>query len=121
MSTSTTTRAAGSRFKFAFLMLAGGLACAATVGTAAAATPNLDVPTLVVHYSTQALETDHGVRQLYGRIVSAARQVCPDESIRDLGSSVRVQACRAQAVAHAIQLINNSQLAALYATSSQRG
>jgi UrcA family protein len=121
MSTSTTTRAAGSRFKFALLVVASGLGCAMGAGTATAATADNDVPSLVIHYSSQSLATDDGVQHLYGRIVRAAREVCPDPSVRDLGTRERIQECRAQALAHAIQQIHNSRLAALYAASAKRG
>jgi UrcA family protein len=121
MSTFTTTRAAGLRFRFALLMFTGGLGCGMAVGTAGAATAANDVPSLVVHYSAETLATDDGVQLLYRRIIGAAKQVCPDESVRDLGASARVKQCRAQAVARAIQLIGNSRLAALHATSSKSG
>ena len=121
MSTFITARVAGSRSKFALLMLTGGLGCAMAVGTAGAATADDGVPSQVVRYSTHALETDGGVQQLYARLVSAAKQVCPESPIRDLGANARTQQCRAQAIAHAIQHINNSQLAALYASTSKRG
>ena len=121
MSTFITARAAGSRSKFALLMLTGGLGCAMVFGTASAATPDNDVPSIVVRYSSQALATDHGVQQLYGQIVRAARQVCPDANIRDLGARASVQQCRQQAVARAIHQIDSPELAALHATSSKRG
>ena len=108
-------------FKIALLMLTGGLGCAMAVGTAAAAPVDDGVPSQVVRYSTQTLQTDAGVQKLYARLVSAAKQVCPEASIRDLGADARVQQCRSQAIAQAIQRINNTQLAALYASSSKRG
>jgi UrcA family protein len=121
MSTFITARAAGSRLKFAMLMLTGGLGCAVAAGTASAATPDSDVPSVVIHYSNQTLATDQGVQQLYAQIVRAAKQVCPDATIRDLGARASVQQCRQQAVARAIHQIDSPELAALYATSSKRG
>jgi UrcA family protein len=121
MSALITTRAAGSRFKFALLMLTGGFACAAAAGTASAATPDNDVPSIVIRYSNQTLATDQGVQQLYSRIVRAAKQVCPDATIRDLAARASVQQCRQQAVARAVHQIDSPQLAALYATNSKRG
>jgi UrcA family protein len=119
MSTFITARAA--RLKFALLMLTGGLGCAVAAGTASAATPDNQVPSIVVRYSDQTLATDQGVQQLYGRIVRAARQVCPDAETRDLGARVRVQQCRQQSVARAIRQIDNPRLAELYASNSKRG
>jgi UrcA family protein len=121
MSTFITTRAVGSRFKFALLMLMGGLSCAMAVGTASAATVDSDVPSLVVRYNSQTLATDSGVQDLYRRIVRAAKQVCPEILGQDLRSYGRAQQCRAQAVANAINQINNSRLAALYATRLKSG
>jgi UrcA family protein len=118
MSTSVIPRPAGFRFKAALLMFAGSLGAAMAAG---AATVDNDVPSLVVRYDSQSLTTDSGVQQLYRRILGAAKEVCPEESIRDLGANARVRACRAQAVAQAIQHIDNTRLAALYASSSKSG
>jgi UrcA family protein len=121
MSTFITARAAGSRLKFALLMLTGGLGCAVAAGTASAATPDNDVPSIVIHYTNQTLATDRGVQQLYAQIVRAARQVCPDASIRDLGALASVKQCRQQAVARAIHQVDSPELASLHAASSKRG
>jgi UrcA family protein len=121
MSTFITARAAGSRLKFALLMLTGGLGCAVAAGTASAATPDNDVPSVVIHYSNQTLATDQGVQRLYAQIVRAAKQVCPDATIRGLAATASVQQCRQQAVARAIHQIDNPELASLYAASSKRG
>ena len=119
MSTSLTPRAiTGPRFKVALLMVACSLGFAMTAG---AATVDADAPSLVVKYNTQSLATDAGVQQLYRRILGAAKQVCPDEGIRDLGSNARIEACRTKAVARAVQHIDNTRLAALYAASSKSG
>jgi UrcA family protein len=120
MSNSVILRAAAPRFKVALLMLTGSLGFALAAGAATVTVDN-EVPSLVVRYDSQALTTDSGVQHLYRRILFAAAQVCPEESIRDLGANARVQACRAQAVAHAIQHIGNTRLASLYATSSKSG
>jgi UrcA family protein len=90
-------------------------------GAAGAATPDSDVPTVVVKYSDLTLETDGGVNQLYRRIVSAAKQVCPDYPLHDLGAQRQVEVCRSQAIARAVRQIDNARLAALYATRSKNG
>jgi UrcA family protein len=118
MSNFIPTRAAGSRAKFASLLL-GSLAGVMAVGAASAASPDSDVPSVVVKYSEQSLATDGGVNDLYRRITNAAKQVCPEASIRDLSAVRQVEECRDQAVAQAIRKINNSRLAALYATHSK--
>ncbi len=108
------------RAKAALLMVAGGLGLA-LAGAASAAAADAEAPTLVVRYSTDSLSTHSGVQELYRRIVRAARQVCPETSIRDLRANELARACREQAVSKAIRQINNSQLAALHANSSKSG
>jgi UrcA family protein len=113
-------RTAGTRVKFGLLMAAGGLACALGAGAASAGTEE-DAPSRVVRYSSNELATNSGVQDLYRRIQIAAAKVCPADPIRDLRTSELVEECRKQAVSRAIQQINNSQLAALHATSSKSG
>ena len=120
MSTFIPPRAAGSRSRVALLLL-GSLAGVMGAGAAGAATPDSDLPSIVVKYNDLTLATDSGVTQLYRRIVSAARQVCPDAPLRDFGAQRQVDHCRNQAVAKAIQQIDNPRLAALYATHSKNG
>jgi UrcA family protein len=103
------------------LLLLGGLAGVMAAGAAGAATSDNDPPSIVVKYSDLTLATDSGVNQLYRRITAAARQVCPDAPIRDLGMRQQVQACRNQAVARAVRQIDNSRLAALHASHTKNG
>ena len=112
------TGGTGSRIKFASIVLAG-LAGLAAFGTASAASPDSAAPSLVVHYTDQSLATDRGVNELYHRIASAAVKVCPDVSIRDLGALRQVENCRNEAIARAIRQIDNSKLAALYASHTK--
>lgn len=119
MSASVTPRA-GLRFNAALLMLTGSFGCALGLGAAHAATVDGAAPSRTVRYSADSLATDDGVQRLYRRILGAARQVCPDES-GNLAVSARVAACREQAVAHAIQQIDNTRLAALHASRTKSG
>jgi UrcA family protein len=107
------------RAGFALLLL-GGLAGVMAAGVAGAATSD-DLPSVVVKYSDLTLATDSGVNQLYRRIVFAAKQVCPDSSLRDLGLQRQVEACRNQAIARAVRQIDNSRLAALHASHGKNG
>jgi UrcA family protein len=120
MTSYTTARAAGSRARFALLAL-GSLAGIMAAGVAGAADAARDVPSMVVKYDAASLATDSGVNDLYRRIISAARKVCPTASIRDLSGQRQVDECRNQAVSRAIRQIDNSQLAALYASHSKNG
>jgi UrcA family protein len=120
MSTFVTPRTAGSRTKVALLMLAGGLGCALGAGAASAAAADSDVPTVVVRYTAESLATDSGVQALYRKLVTASVRVCPkQEGIFWVTDAVR--SCRQQAIARAVEHINNPHLAALYATSSKSG
>jgi UrcA family protein len=103
--------------KIAVLTL-GTLTAALSFGAVNAATPE-SAPSVVVKYSHQDLSTEQGVKEVYRRIVRASRQVCPDTSFRDLSLQEKIAECRDQAVARAIRQIDNSQLAALYASHSK--
>jgi UrcA family protein len=120
MNTFTTARATRQRAKVALLVL-GSLAGIVAAGVAGAASPAADVSSMVVKYDGASLATDSGVNDLYRRIMFAAKKVCPDPSIRDLSGQRQAEACRNQAVSRAIRQIDNSQLAALYASHSKNG
>jgi UrcA family protein len=106
-------------FKIATAMLGVGLAGVLCAGAAGAAPADSDVPTVVVHYSDLTLGTDSGVKQLYRRIVSASKQVCPDA--RSLSLQYQVQVCRDQAVTRAIEQVHNPRLVALHAAHAKNG
>jgi UrcA family protein len=120
MSHFTTFKATGPGTKLALVVL-GAVAGVLGVGTAVAADTDGDGPSVVVKYSEQSLSTDSGVKHLYAQIVRAANQVCPNSSTRDLVVQQRIEECRNQAIAKAVHKVDNSQLAALYATHSRNG
>jgi UrcA family protein len=120
MNHSTTVKATRPAAKLALVAL-GALAGVLGAGFAGAAGTDSDVPSIVVKYSEQSLSTDIGVQALYSQIVRAARKVCPDPAIRDLRVQKLAETCRNEAVARAIRKVDNSQLAALYATRSKNG
>jgi UrcA family protein len=120
MSTFIPSRTAGSRARVALVLL-GSLAGVMAAGAAGAATPDSDVRSVVVKFGDLTLDTDSGVNQLYRRIVFAASRVCPDDGMRDLMAHQRIEQCRKQAIARAIQQIDNPRLAALHAVRSKSG
>ena len=120
MSSFLPSRTAGSRARVALVLL-GSLAGVMAAGAAGAATPDSGVPSVVVKFDALTLDTDSGVNQLYRRIESAAKRVCPDGTMGDLMAHQRVEQCRQQAVARAIQQIDNPRLAALHAVRSKSG
>ncbi len=97
------------------MLLFGGLAGLATVGTAGAVTAALDTPSLVVRYSSDALATDSGTRALYRRLSQAAEAVCPNPSNTRLVSEV-VLKCRQEALTAAVAKIHSQRLAVLHAS-----
>ena len=94
---------------------------AGTSGVALAASPQDDVPSMVVAYGDLDLSTAEGTRTLYKRISTAARQVCPFEDSRDLARLALSHACREQAIARAVHDVNSPRLAALHADRVKRG
>jgi UrcA family protein len=111
-------KVAASRPSVALLMILCGMVGATA---ASAATPEDDVPALKVRYTADALDTDHGAKVLYTRLVHAAEQVCPAQFSGSRLVSAAVQGCRDQAVARAVHQINNSRLAAVYTATTKRG
>ena len=109
-----------SRPTLKMLMVLCGLAGGVAAGAAGAAALEGDVPAIAVKYDPAALVSDGAVRALYGRIVAASREVCPDMSVGRIPSA-SVEACRRQSIARAVMHVNNPRLAALYATSSKNG
>jgi UrcA family protein len=120
MTTSIRASAAGPRAKVALLVL-GTFAGVMAAGAASAASPESDVPTVVVHYSEQSLASDEGVKVLYRRIVAAAKEVCPESPTRNLAQYMRVEQCRSDAIVRAVRQVDNSRLAALHAARSKNG
>lgn len=112
--------AALSRSKLTLVGVLFGLVGAVSASAAGAAPAEGDVPAISVKYDAQSLVSDHAVRLLYGRIVAASREVCPDMSVGRIPSAA-VEACRRQSIARAVMHVNNPRLAALYATSSKNG
>ena len=67
------------------------------------------------------LATDVGAHELYSRIAMAARAVCPDANIRDLGAFSSSKMCQSEAIARAVQDVRNPRLAAGYSARTNRG
>jgi UrcA family protein len=95
------------------VLLIGGLAgFSIAAGTAAIAADRDPAPSVVLHYSNDALSTDEGVLVFYHRLVRAAEKVCPTAPGSLLVSDA-ARACREQAIAKVVEKMNNSKLAAL--------
>ena len=93
----------------------------ASLGVAAAATPESDAPSVTVHYGDLNLSTDQGTRELYRRLSGAATLVCPNLDRRDLQQSIVVARCRAEAIDKAVKTINNAHLAEIASGRNRTG
>ena len=100
------------------IALAGVLTAGFGVANAA---PADDKPSLVVKYDDLDLSSKDGTLALYQRIAAAARQVCPNEDTRQLGSLEFTLACRRAAVDRAVSTLHNAQLAAVHSDHTRRG
>lgn len=101
------------------MVLLGGLAGLAAAGAAGASPASGEVPTQIVRYSADMLDTDSGVQAVYHRLAKAAERVCPNDSYSLLVNS-RVQKCRVEALSAAVNKIHNQRLAALHAAVSSK-
>ena len=103
------------------LAFAGAFAALAATTTSFAGSQADMAPTVVVSYGDLNLSTDDGVKALYRRISSAARQVCPDVYSRDLTTVAAGERCQVAAVEQAVRQVNNSKLALVHASHVARG
>jgi|SRR5450759_1002793 UrcA family protein len=103
----------------AFLLVGCLLPIGANLANAAPV--SADVPSMKVSYSALDLATDEGARNLYGRIVKAARAVCPDADVRDLSAFAFARTCQAEAIARAVRDVPSPRLAALYSARTNHG
>jgi UrcA family protein len=98
------------------------VACVLAIGSSMAnAAPALDVPSVTVKYSDLNLATDDGAHQLYKRISAAARVVCPDVDLRDLGAFASSKTCQSEAIARAVRDVRSPRLAAVYDARTHHG
>jgi UrcA family protein len=72
-----------------------------------------EIRTKTVKYADLNLATDEGSRELYGRLVIAAREVCPDEAqtLLAISQNLEAQRCIDQAVERAVKEIRNPKFA----------
>jgi UrcA family protein len=94
---------------------------AGSLGVAQAAAPVTSFPQIAVSYSDLDLTTSEGNRELYKRIASAAREVCPYPNARELAQVEVNHSCRDAAITTAVRQINSPALVALRAEHVKRG
>jgi UrcA family protein len=113
------TGAASRRPQIPLIVLLCSFVGVVASGAAGAAVSDDFVPHVTVKFSPAMLATEDGARAVYRRIVKAADRACPDTTTgsRILNESVRQ--CRQQAVARAVQQVNNAELAQIYSSSTK--
>lgn len=76
------------------------------------------LPQKVVSFKDLNLSSTEGVSVLFGRIKSAARDVCGHVDQRELASVAAAKACIDQATSRAISAVNRPLLTSLYLVKS---
>ncbi|MGA2710551.1 MAG: UrcA family protein [Steroidobacteraceae bacterium] len=112
---SATTRTAGALGAIAALLMGASMIPAANAATFD------EVPSVVVRYDARSLATESGARELYVRLVAAARHVCPEESTWDLRGTYATRRCREEAVARAVNKIHQPRLVEIAARNAKQG
>jgi UrcA family protein len=107
----------------------GRVAAAAFVSIAISATSSFaqtsekedETRTVTVKYADLNLATDDGSRELYNRLVGAARQVCPQaDTLLALNQHLQAQRCVNEAVDRAVKDVKNPKLAEVASDSHLR-
>jgi len=106
------------------MVVAAFVAIAVGVPTSFAQMPMKDgeIPSVKVKYADLNLSTEEGSRALYGRLVIAARRVCPEsaDTLLGLRQNRDAQRCVTDAVQRAVKEIRNPKLAEVAAASHLR-
>ncbi len=113
------TIARGNTFDRALIAIAAGAILA--TGLAQASVSSEARRRVDVQYSKHELASRQGVHNLYARLKSAARQVCPDFDARDLGRAAQARACYEQALSDAVSQISLPALSLVHARQTGRG
>lgn len=124
MSVSILPRTRLSRHSRAFAAVLSLIAAAAVAGPSSdsastSMTANGEATHVVLHYDRQSVQTSAGAQVMYRRILQAAEQVCPAGPGEQHILSAATRACRAQAIARAVQSIDSPRLVALHEASSK--
>jgi len=120
MKTFTAYRSAATGIGGALGAIAALLMGVSMIPAANAATID-EVPSVVVRYDAQSLATESGAREVYFRLVSAARHVCPEESSKDLRVIIATRQCRTDAIARAVSKIHQPRLVEIAAQHAKQG
>jgi UrcA family protein len=92
-----------------------------TLAPAVHAAPSDEVPQVVVKYDADKAATESGALELYKRLSFAAREVCPDDSVRDLHRVAQAHQCQKEALARAVSKVGSRHLVEIAAARANRG
>lgn len=95
------------------------LAAALTANLASATTVDDEARQVVVRYSDLDLSRPEDARRLYGRIQSAAREVCENFRSHDLQRAQIYKQCMDKAIADAVAKLQSAQVAAIASADIQ--
>jgi len=112
----------GSHTRLAVALLAGVMSIGVMAVTKASPSrfADMDAPRLAVQYDDLDVNTEEGALTLYRRIVSAAREVCPQESKYSMRVTEISRQCVRNAVARAVREVNSPQLAKVDAAHASK-
>jgi UrcA family protein len=97
------------------------MAISATSSFAQARETEADTRTVTVKYADLNLATEDGSRELYNRLVGAARQVCPQaDTLLALNQQLQSRRCMSDAVDRAVKDVKNPKLAEVASDSHLR-
>lgn len=106
-----------------FSVTLAALSASLVMAGAAHASPANDAPSVRIAYGDLNLTSDAGTQALYGRIVSAAREVCDAQQVdnRDLHAVALERRCENQAIAAAVSSVHSARLATLSSLRVEHG
>jgi len=90
------------------------------VGHASAATPDQDVPKLVVKYQDLDLSQRRDAQRLYRRIQTAAHMVCERHAPESLSGMPQYHACIDRAVNQAVADVSSVEVTQIHDAAAQR-
>lgn len=101
------------------LIAMAALSAGLTANFASATTVDDEARQAVVRYSDLDLGRPEDARRLYGRILSAAREVCENFRSPDLQRAQIHRRCMEEAVANAVAKVQSAQVTAIASADSQ--
>jgi UrcA family protein len=107
--------------KFVVIGTTATLIAIAGLAPAIYAAPSGDVPRVVVKYDADQAQTEAGAQELYNRLSTAAKQVCPSDITRGLNRVVLAHQCQQEALARAVAKVHTRHLVEIAAAKANRG